>query len=865
MEGSVRNPRLCFPLVVVTLLYSLESSANDFKADWSNTRDRIWVGPDFWANRLQDWRVAHERLECIEGNNDRPMRTVHLLTHRLGAQDGDFELSVQLGQINDAGPHDAMTGFLIGAGQELDYRGAALVHHSPGPGGGIFAGCTGNGLLLFRDFEDSSKQILATGKDTALGLKNITLKLVAKSSGNRYTLELSAHQNDNGKKVAEVKLSNVSPEKLVGNIALVSHPGSADKGARFWFNHWTVTGSKILVDKSRTCGPVLSTQYTLTRRILKLTAQMMPLGDSEPDVVYLQIKRDVEWETVAQAEIVEPGWTATFRVEDWDDSRNIAYRVLYFLRGKDKTEQQYSWPGTIRRDPKEQEEIVLTGFTGNHNVKGSVERGYFEWNKAGVWFPHADILRSVRTHQPDLLFFSGDQVYESASPTSADRSGDYSSFLDYMYKWYLWCWAFRDLTRDIVTVTMPDDHDVYQGNLWGHGGRRTKKDDEGGYVMPANFVRMVERTQTSHLPDPFDPTPIDQNIGVYYTDLNYGRISFAIIEDRKFKSGCAGLVPSTTSGRADHVISPNFDPATADVPEATLLGERQLEFLRQWAQDWRGADMKASLSQTVFAGVATHHGPDMMRLIVDYDSNGWPQTGRNRALAELRRGFAFMIGGDQHLATVVHHGINDWNDAGWSFTVPSIANFYPRAWLPQEPGKNRQKLLPAFTGEHTDGLGNKITVLAATNPRPMGQEPEALHDKMPGYGVVRFNKENRTITMECWPRFADPNNPEEAQYQGWPITVSQVDNYKGKVTYYLPTFEVEGVMNPVCQIIRESTNEIIYTIRIGGKSFRPHIFSDGKYTVILSDPEHKLRKVIRNVQPVSREQERTIVVKFQRP
>ncbi|NIR43692.1 MAG: hypothetical protein GWM93_16525, partial [Gemmatimonadetes bacterium] len=39
-------------------------------------------------------------------------------------------------------------------------------------------------------------------------------------------------------------------------------------------------------------------------------------------------------------------------------------------------------------------------------------------------------------------------------------------FLDYLYKWYLWCWAFRELTAEIPTVTIPDDHDVYQGNLW---------------------------------------------------------------------------------------------------------------------------------------------------------------------------------------------------------------------------------------------------------------------------------------------------------------------------------------------------------------------------------------------------------------
>ena len=177
----------------------------------------------------------------------------------------------------------------------------------------------------------------------------------------------------------------------------------------------------------------------------------------------------------------------------------------------------------------------MAGFTGNHNVKkGGVERGWFDWSSNAVWFPHNDLVERVAAQSPDVLFFSGDQVYEGASPTGADRA---NVELDYLYKWYLWCWAFRDLAKDIPCVCIPDDHDVYQGNLWGENGRKTDRDNKGGYVLPASFVRMVERTQTNHLPDPYDPTPIEQGIGVYYTGMTYGRIGFAIIEDRKFKSG----------------------------------------------------------------------------------------------------------------------------------------------------------------------------------------------------------------------------------------------------------------------------------------------------------------------------------------
>ena len=77
--------------------------------------------------------------------------------------------------------------------------------------------------------------------------------------------------------------------------------------------------------------------------------------------------------------------------------------------------------------------------------------------------------------------------------------------------------------------------------------------------------------------------------------------------------------------------------------------------------------MKAVLSQTIFANAA--HKTGTWRVVADYDSNGWPQTGRNKALKEIRKSFAYMIAGDQHLGTVIHHGVDEWRDAGFSFWV----------------------------------------------------------------------------------------------------------------------------------------------------------------------------------------------------
>ena len=149
--------------------------------------------------------------------------------------------------------------------------------------------------------------------------------------------------------------------------------------------------------------------------------------------------------------------------------------------------------------------------------------------------------------------------------------------------------------------------------------------------MPVEYVKAVERAQTWHLPDPVDPAPIERGIGVYFTALNWGGVSFAILEDRKFKTGPNGplqLKPKFAP-RPDWVTNADYDPKALDVPGAAncwASGRRSSS--RQWGEDWTGAEFKAVLSQTIFS-YATHisHGN---RLLADLDSNGWPQSGRRR-------------------------------------------------------------------------------------------------------------------------------------------------------------------------------------------------------------------------------------------
>ncbi|WP_197171009.1 alkaline phosphatase D family protein [Novipirellula aureliae] len=527
--------------------------------------------------------------------------------------------------------------------------------------------------------------------------------------------------------------------------------------------------------------------YTVHDKTLKLTAQLYPLEKGDPKTARLEILKGVQWLEVAKADVIEAGWTAPFRVENWDDTRAYRYRVRHGADAK--------YEGVIRKNPVDKAEMIVAGFTGN-----SIQPAH------GGDISRQDLLENVKKIDADVLFFSGDQVY--------DHHRHYAAWLKFGRD-------FGDIIKDRPTICLPDDHDVGQPNLWGESGKISTLGGaaDGGYSQPGVYVQEVERAQTSHLPDPVDPQRIGQGIGVYFTNLNWGNVDFAILEDRKFKTGPAGRVPKQ-GPRPDHIRNPDYDPASVDVEGAILLGQRQLDFIDDWAQDWKNAKMKVALSQTIFCGGAHIHGTANGRLHADMDSNGWPQSGRNRALRSLRKAFAFHYAGDQHLATIFHHGIDEHRDAIWSFCVPSIANLYLRWWKPLEPGTNREPGSFEYTGDQVDGFDNKVTNYAAANPEetPAGN---LLNTRAAGFGIVRLNTKTRQITMECWPRNVDITDPAARQYPGWPRTISQFDNYNppswGKLDAL--TFDVDS---PVVQLIDSENAEILYTVRVNGRRFVPH-------------------------------------------
>ncbi len=787
-------------------------TAAEFQENLPEDVTRGWLGPDFWTanHRMHEdnWRLHQGRIECVD---DSEGNKVHLLTHQLAERDGTLEMSVRTGALKHKA--EGYVGFMFAAtGAENEYR---VNFH--GTESGIPAGITHEGKLLIG--QTTSESSLSTEQ-----MADVLLQMKAQCQGNQAQVTLRAFAPDNpGEPLAELR-ETVEKTPMAGNLTLICH-GKLEN----WFDEWKVGGDKVDANPRHRFGPILWTQYTLHENILKMSAYFPPM-DPEKDTrqAALEIKKDGQWTQIAEAEINpngKPGeWTgkvlpfALFRVENWDDTRDTPFRVVYQFHTAEglKTE---TWEGVVRKNPVEKPVLKLSAVTGMGNMV----------------FPNHHMQANLLAHDPDVAYFSGDNVY------------------GHNYAYY--GWSFRELLRDRPSICTPDDHDVGEDDLWGRGGELRPKGKSrlwGGYKSTPEAVNQMHRLQTAHLPDPYNPEAGKNGIIVYFTGMTYGRVSFGIIDDRHFKSGPEQAFEKLIEpwGVKDiqevrqkmrDMDREKFEPEVLDDPSFHLLGEAQLKFLEDWAADWQGTDMKIVLHQSPFCQSANYGGGPWPP---DLDANGWPQTGRNRALRVIRKGFAPTVSGDTHLGMLMQQGVEEFRDAAWQYVSPAGAPVSNRSWNPRYPGENHVDGLPDYTGDYLDAFGNKMTVWAVSNQgsdfaanyrEPDGSQVDLLQERVAGYGIIEFDKTALEYTFNNYPIYDAETPPAEfQQYPDWPRTVPMAGNYDATPSARLPEIALEG-RRPVVQVL-DSAGEVLYTRRVTGESFQPPVFAPGQYTVRIGEP-----------------------------
>jgi hypothetical protein len=825
--------------VIVMVTYSCRHQPVEVIYDFDLVNDRIWIGEDFYAVPLEEWCINDGRIEFTgEGQQ----ATCAFLPYLIGSNGKPFRISMEMGLL-DRGSNNGSAGLIIGsqAPEDDDIRAAIFF------GSGINAGIHTDGYAFIGQY---TKKIPAEFE-----LTHFILVLTGAKNAEGFILRLNVLDTE-GNSITEVAAAPEAP--VAGILQLVANPRSArsrNNGPRFWFDNIKLEGPGFKYEPENRFGPVLWSMHTLSNNILKMTAQLPPISEMDNQIVELEFKTGKKWVSAGSKPIDPDSRTATFRLENWDPLKEKEYRILYRYRNLPGNEEAFSYSGSIRKEP-----------AGRPLRMGAMTCQYH------TGFPYSPVIRNLGLRNPDILYFSGDQIYEQNGGYPIKREPVEMAILSYLGKWYMFGWAFGDIMRDIPTICTPDDHDVFQGNLWGGGGMArpsgtANSDDLMGFTQTVKMVNVVNITQCSHLPDPFYTAPIEQGMRVWYTSLNYGRVSFAIVSDRVFKSG-PDLV-ATWEGRKDHLKEQLSDPSVIDMPELDLLGERQELFLESWIRDWKDADMKVLLSQTPFANAATHHGQQDGYLLGDLDSGGWPRKARDRAIGIIRKAFVFHIAGDQHLPSLIQYGIENFRDAGWSFCTPAIAVGYSRWFRPDElsiPVSNRPQHNLPNTGEYTDAFGNKNYIYAIGNPGDFGgisNRYKFQQEKTAGLGFVVFDTETRNITMESWRFLSDVTKPDrESQHPGWPLTISQMDNYGREPVAWLPTLKISGDPDPIVEVVNQSTGELEYIVRIKGNEFIPKVFSNDKFIVKVGYPEKNLIKEYTDIIPHTADGGSELVIDF---
>ncbi len=851
----IKSTALLGGISATSSLISCDNEPEDiyFKSQWHKMSDRSWIGAEYWANPMQDWSIKNGLLICKSVG---PLRDLHHLTHSLGAKKGSFKLSVKIGcSENPLNEGKGSAGFRIALQGPLhEYRNNLIY------GEGIDAGFSKEGFI----FIGQEKQNLTLPSDA------IQLVLEGTPSNVSYNLILSAVNAESGDIIGVVTNDQIAESEIHGNVAVATNfsslhgnpddmnkhnwpasPERPDLFDKFWFSDWTISGSKIAINENRAFGPILFNQFTVSRSILKMTIQMPPVGADDSKVLKLQTRskqNDREWRDRAETTFDDHAYCGTFRIENWDDTIDTDYRILYSFLNKGGLAKDYYYAGTIPKDPIEKETIKVADVSCNHHDA----------------FPNFHLTQNVKILKPDLIAIVGDQYYENSggygnathlNPDGSIKQNDLNDvLLDSMRKWMMHGWTWRHLTKDIPSLCLPDDHDVYHGNLWGEGGKMSGNIDyeadrinfydgsTAGYKMMLPWLLAIHKQQTSHHPDAYDPTPTGDGIPNYYGDYLFGRISFAVLADRQHKSGPASVMPVDHPGRKDHIYDADFDLNSIDDPSLHLLGDKQEEFLEKWTADWKDADIKAVISQTIFTAMATVHGPERLEVRADMDTNAWPQNKRNKAVKIMQKAFPVHIAGDQHLPALIQYGTDNHRDGPYAFSGPAVNVGYPRWFEPKEEGQNRAPGAPRNTGDFKDSFDHNLTVYAvgSSPPQPRENVIEFMQDKMSGIGLISFDKTAQKITFECWPFQADPRDKSK-QMAGWPVEVDILDNFAPKSKFFLPLLKINGLMRPVFKVIDETTNETVYTIRRQQSDFQPFTLKEGKHRVEISDGDQVIK------------------------
>jgi len=147
---------------------------------------------------------------------------------------------------------------------------------------------SGEGGLRFRDMSQPETRLdypelpgqqTIVQKPIDLGFNQMSLNLEGvPAADGTYTLRLSVWARHSGDLFAAQELHGVPAARLRGNVAFAANPQGG--ATVHYFGYPKAGGEKLVYHPERTFGPCAGTLYTVSDRVLRLSAQFMSLGEA---------------------------------------------------------------------------------------------------------------------------------------------------------------------------------------------------------------------------------------------------------------------------------------------------------------------------------------------------------------------------------------------------------------------------------------------------------------------------------------------------------------------------------------------------------------------------------------------------------
>ena len=215
-------------------------------------------------------------------------------------------------------------------------------------------------------------------------------------------------------------------------------------------------------------------------------------------------------------------------------------------------------------------------------------------------------------------------------------------------------------------------------------------------------------------------------------------------------------------------------------------------FLNKWAKDWEAADMKFVYTQSI-----SNYNNDQKRFVFN-----WPDADSSLAFKQIRRALAPVVTSGSQTG-IYQLRLLDQKHAVCHIQGPQLSPYIKRSGL----NEIKKKL-------------NTQTIKKSKS--------------FNGYSVITFNKTNTAMQVD-YKSVHDPklNFTEKLHLH---------DIYQEKISGYLKTLQINQ-NNSLLELINMKTGSTVYIKRITGREFRPFIFEDSEYKLILTSESGEKREI----------------------